>query len=103
MIFYIVQGIDKNDNVRIKYAGYLVKDGKVDAQFDSNYDKDKTFQFQVGAGKVVKGMDDGVLGMKKKGRRIIVVPPQFGYGDREIPNLIPKQSTLIFQVILIFP
>jgi len=60
------KSIDKGDTIKIRYAGYLVKEGKVDSQFDSNYEKDKPFSFQVGAGKVVKGMDDGVIGMKKK-------------------------------------
>lgn len=96
------QDIEKGDKVEIKYSGHLVTDGKVGKMFDSNLASKENYRFQVGEGKVVKGMDDGIVGMKKKGRRIIVIPPQFGYKDKTIGDSIPAGSTLVFQVCFLF-
>lgn len=96
------QAIDKGDKVEIKYSGYLVTDGKVGKMFDSNLGSKENFRFQVGEGKVVKGMDDGIVGMRKKGRRIVVIPSQFGYKDKTVGDSIPAGSTLVFQVCKFF-
>ena len=92
------QAIEDDDEVKISYSGFLVTDGKIGKMFDSNVSSDTKFRFKVGGGKVVKGMDDGVVGMKKKGRRIVAIPPQYGYKDKAIGDSIPANSTLVFQV-----
>ena len=60
------------------------------------------FGFIVGVGKVIKGWDQGVLGMKVGGKRTLIIPPQLGYGDKDISNgLIPPNSTLLFDIELV--
>lgn len=85
------------DLVEVHYIGTLTS-GK---EFDSSVKKDKPFRFQLGIGQVIKGWDQGVLGMKVGGERNLVVPPDMAYGDREIGDLIPANSTLKFNVKLI--
>lgn len=84
--------------VSVHYTGWLT-DGK---KFDSSVDRGQPFTFQLGAGHVIKGWDEGVVGMKVGGKRKLTIPPALAYGDRDIGNgLIPPNSTLIFEVELI--
>ncbi|MDP4001774.1 MAG: FKBP-type peptidyl-prolyl cis-trans isomerase [bacterium] len=85
--------------VSVQYTGTLA-DGK---KFDSSYDHGtEPFSFQLGAGQVIKGWDEGVAGMKVGGKRILVIPPSLGYGSQDVGNgLIPPNSTLIFEVELV--
>lgn len=83
------------DRVTIEYTGNLL-DGKV---FDYSAGK-APFSFELGAGKVIKGFDQGVLGMKAGGRRVISIPPELGYGDKDLKE-IPPNSTLIFDIKLL--
>lgn len=75
------------------YRGTL-EDGTL---FDSSYDHGRPFQFVIGAGRVIKGWDQGLLGMKAGGRRQLFVPSELGYGERSKPR-IPPHSNLIFDV-----
>ena len=84
------------------YTGWLydgcAKDLK-GKQFDSNVGKPVPFPLMVGAGRVIKGWDEGVVGMKEKGKRLLIIPPNKGYGSREFPDgRIPPNSTLVFEV-----
>ena len=85
--------------VSVQYTGTLA-DGK---KFDSSYDHGtEPFSFQLGAGQVIKGWDEGVAGMKVGGKRVLVIPPSLGYGSQDVGNgLIPQNSTLIFEVELV--
>ncbi|MFH1455258.1 MAG: FKBP-type peptidyl-prolyl cis-trans isomerase [bacterium] len=82
--------------VTVNYTGVFA-DGK---KFDSSLDRGVPFTFTLGTGLVIKGWDIGVEGMKVGGKRIIVVPPQLGYGDKDY-NSIPGNSTLIFEIELL--
>ncbi len=85
--------------VSVQYTGTLA-DGK---KFDSSYDHGtEPFSFQLGAGQVIKGWDEGVAGMKVGGKRVLVIPASLGYGSQNVGNgLIPPNSTLIFEVELV--
>ena len=82
--------------VSVHYVGVFENGQK----FDSSLDRGVPFQFTLGAGEVIKGWDQGVVGMKVGGRRIIVVPPFLGYGS-EPRGPIPANSTLVFEIELL--
>ncbi|MFE2278434.1 FKBP-type peptidyl-prolyl cis-trans isomerase [Streptomyces sp. NPDC059454] len=84
--------------VRVHYVGVTFETGK---EFDSSWDRDQPFKFALGSGRVIKGWDRGLRGMKVGGRREIVVPPRLGYGNQSPSPLIPAGSTLIFVVDLL--
>ena len=83
--------------VEVHYVGTLT-DGK---QFDSSRDRQRPFEFNLGAGQVISGWDQGVVGMRIGGLRRLTVPPEMGYGARGFPPVIPANSTLIFEVELL--
>jgi FKBP-type peptidyl-prolyl cis-trans isomerase FkpA len=88
-------------NVSVHYTGWLWVDGKRGSKFDSSKDRGQPFDFPLGGGRVIKGWDEGVQGMKIGGTRILTIPPSIGYGDRGAGNLIPPGATLQFEVELL--
>ena len=84
-------------NVSVHYTGWLVNGTK----FDSSVDRGTPFQFPVGAGRVIRGWDEGVAGMKVGGVRKLIIPSDLGYGARGAGNVIPPNATLIFEVQLL--
>ncbi|MER7916247.1 MULTISPECIES: FKBP-type peptidyl-prolyl cis-trans isomerase [unclassified Streptomyces] len=84
--------------VRVHYVGVTFESGK---EFDASWDRGEPYKFALGGGKVIKGWDRGVRGMKVGGRREIIVPPRLGYGNQSPTPSIPAGSTLVFVVDLV--
>jgi len=91
-------------SVTVHYSGWLYDETAVDkkgSKFDSSIDRDKPFKFPLGAGRVIKGWDQGVAGMKVGGQRTIMIPSDFGYGARGAGSAIPANASLVFEVKLL--
>jgi len=84
------------NRIAVHYTGTLQNGQK----FDSSYDRGQPFTFEIGMGRVIKGWDEGVMTMKVGGKRKLIIPPELGYGQRDMGK-IPPNSTLIFEVELL--
>ncbi len=82
--------------ITTQYRGFL-QDG---TQFDSSYDKGKAFQCVIGTGRVIKGWDQGLMGMKVGGKRELFVPSNLAYGEQGMGKNIPPNSDLSFEIEL---
>lgn len=87
----------KGDVLQVHYTGWL-KDG---TKFDSSKDRNKPFEFTLGAGMVIQGWDKGMVGLKVGGVRKLVIPYELAYGKRGRPPVIPPEAELTFQVELL--
>ncbi|HEY1042154.1 MAG TPA: FKBP-type peptidyl-prolyl cis-trans isomerase [Candidatus Paceibacterota bacterium] len=83
--------------VTVNYVGAL-PDGTI---FDASANHGQPFAFQLGAGQVIRGWDEGVAGMKVGGKRRLVIPPDMAYGNQAVGGVIPANATLLFEVELL--
>jgi peptidylprolyl isomerase len=91
------KAVVKGALITTQYTGWL-EDG---TQFDSSYDRGKPFQCVIGSGRVIKGWDQGLMGMKVGGKRKLWVPAHLAYGERQIGALIKPHSNLQFEIELL--
>lgn len=89
--------VKSGDTIKIHYSGTLTNGKK----FDSSYDRNQPFETQIGVGRVIKGWDVGVIGMKVGGKRRLTIPPDMAYGSRGAGAAVPPNATLIFELELL--
>ena len=98
----IVKGTGKKakpgDKVAVQYVGIA---WSTDKQFDASWDRGQPFTFQLGAGQVIPGWDEGVAGMRVGGRRQLIIPPDMAYGAQGQPPTIGPNETLVFDIDLL--
>jgi FKBP-type peptidyl-prolyl cis-trans isomerase len=87
----------KGQHVIVHYTGWLTNGKK----FDSSVDRNESYSFVLGAGKVIKGWEEGVASMRIGGKRKLTIPPSLAYGAKGMPGVIPPNATLIFEVQLL--
>ncbi len=88
----------------VHYTGWLYAPGSPNdrgTKFDSSVDRGQPFEFPIGAGRVIRGWDEGVAGMRVGGKRILIIPAEWGYGARGAGGVIPPNATLVFEVELL--
>lgn len=91
-------------NVRVHYTGWLHDPTAANGRgrkFDSSKDRGQPFGFNLGAGQVIGGWDEGVQGMQVGGTRVLLIPPELGYGAHGAGGVIPPNATLVFEVDLL--
>jgi peptidylprolyl isomerase len=91
----------KGQTCVMNYTGWLWENGVKGKKFDSSLDRGTPFSFPIGQGRVIKGWDEGVATMKVGGQRVLLIPPDLGYGSRGAGGTIPPNATLIFEVELL--
>ncbi|KAM8796667.1 FK506-binding protein 15 [Eudromia elegans] len=92
------QGAEGGDSLEIAYTGWLFQNNGIGQVFDSNANKEKLLRLKLGSGKVIKGWEEGMMGMKKGGRRYLIIPPALAYGTQGVAGRVPPDSTLVFEV-----
>ena len=90
----------KGDTVSVNYTGWLYVNGKRGDKFDSSIGR-APFEVTVGQGRVIRGWDEGLQGMRVGGKRELIIPPDLGYGARGAGGVIPPNATLNFEVELL--
>jgi FKBP-type peptidyl-prolyl cis-trans isomerase len=87
--------------VTVHYTGWLYNDGQEGNKFDSSIDRNRPLRFTLGEGRVIKGWEMGVAGMKVGGRRTLIVAPEMAYGESGSGSRVPPNATLKFDIQLL--
>ncbi|XP_070614635.1 FK506-binding protein 15 isoform X6 [Erythrolamprus reginae] len=90
--------VEVGDGLEVAFTGWLLHNSTLGQVFDSNVTKEKLLRLKLGSGKVIKGWEEGMMGLKKGGKRFLVVPPALAYGSQGVANRVPPDSTLAFEV-----
>ncbi|WP_342315482.1 FKBP-type peptidyl-prolyl cis-trans isomerase [Lysobacter sp. FW306-1B-D06B] len=91
-------------DVTVHYTGWNYDSRKPDGRgdkFDSSRDRNEPFTFLLGAGRVIRGWDEGVAGMRVGGKRVLMIPLEYGYGRKGAGGVIPPNGSLVFEVELL--
>lgn len=91
-------------DVTVHYTGWLFDEKAANRRgekFDSSVDRGEPFSFLLGAGRVIRGWDEGVAGMRVGGKRVLMIPPELGYGRKGAGGVIPPNVSLVFEVELL--
>lgn len=93
-------GAAKGQTLGMVYRGWIYDTavGRQGKLFDSNLDRKKPLVFKLGEGRVIKGWDEGLLGIRKGAKRILIIPPELAYGEQGAGDVIPPGATLLFEV-----
>lgn len=94
----------KGKTAVVHYTGWLYDPAAADKKgrkFDSSVDRGQPFIFPIGGGRVIRGWDEGVVGMRVGGRRTLVIPPEMAYGSRGAGGVIPPDAILVFDIELL--
>ena len=94
-------GAKRGQAVTVHYTGWLYENGEQGVKFDSSRDHQEPFDFVLGYGSVIEGWDQGLVGMKKGGKRTLIIPPALGYGAMGAGGVIPPNATLKFEIELL--
>ena len=100
----MAQSAESGQTVHVHYTGWLYEPSQPEnkgSKFDSSVDRGQPFSFPLGGGQVIRGWDEGVAGMKVGGKRVLVIPPEMGYGASGAGGVIPPNATLLFEVELL--
>ena len=87
----------KGSQIEVHYTGWLYIDGKKGKKFDSSVDRGTPIAFRLGAGRMIRGWDEGLVGVKVGGKRTLIIPPDLGYGKAGRPPVIPANTYMIFE------
>ncbi|GAB4231568.1 MAG: FKBP-type peptidyl-prolyl cis-trans isomerase [Chlamydiales bacterium] len=96
--------VKKGSLITVHYTGWVYDSTQGDNkgfQFDSSTKRNQPFQFPLGIGMVIQGWEEGFLGMREGGKRILTIPPHMAYGEQGIPGVIPPNATLLFEISLL--
>jgi len=91
------QIVKSGDTVSVHYTGTF-EDG---SKFDSSLDRGQPLSFQIGSGMMIKGWEEGLVGVRVGEKVKLVLPPEFAYGEQGVPGVIPPNSTLLFEIELL--
>ncbi|XP_013927047.1 PREDICTED: FK506-binding protein 15-like [Thamnophis sirtalis] len=90
--------VEVGDALEVSFTGWLLQNSALGQVFDSNVNKEKLLRLKLGSGKVIKGWEEGMLGLKKGSKRFLIIPPALAYGSQGVANRVPPDSTLAFEV-----
>ncbi|XP_030062404.1 FK506-binding protein 15 isoform X2 [Microcaecilia unicolor] len=92
------QAVEVGDLIEVAYTGWLFQNHELGQVFDSSINKDKFLRLKLGSGKVIKGWEEGMVGLKKGGKRLVIISPALAYGCQGVAKCVPPNSTLVFEV-----